>query len=79
MKIRALVEWSERDRKTARAMMEALEPCNRRAPKEIKIRTYTIGKRVITEINMKGRMETLIATLDDLLACASVSQKVLRI
>jgi hypothetical protein len=79
MRIQVRVEWSERDEKTAKAMMEALEPCNKKAPQGVKIHTYTVGKKVVTEINLRGKMETLTATLDDLLACASMSQKVLKI
>jgi hypothetical protein len=79
MRIQARVEWSERDEKTAKAMAEALEPCNKKAPRGVKIYTYAVGKKVVTEINLRGKMETLTATLDDLLACASMSQKVLKI
>jgi hypothetical protein len=79
MRIQARVEWSERDEKTAKAMAEALEPCNKKAPRGVKIHTYAVGKKVVTEINLRGKMETLTATLDDLLACASMSQKVLKI
>jgi len=45
----------------------------------MKIHTYNVGRKVITEIEMRGRPETLAATIDDLLACALVVQRVLKI
>jgi hypothetical protein len=44
----------------------------------MKIHTHAEGREVITEIEMRGRLETLTATLDDLLACALVAQRTLK-
>lgn len=78
MKIVARLEWQERDERRAKAVMEALEPCNKKAPPGVMIHTFNLKRKVVTEIKMReGRLETLIATLDDLLACASVARKIL--
>jgi len=79
VKIRARIGWWEEDERRAVAVASALEPCNREAPRGMKIHTYNVGRKVITEIEMRGRPETLAATIDDLLACALVVQRVLKI
>ena len=78
-KIRVKIGWWEEDERRAEAVASALEPCNREAPREMKIHTHAVGRRVVTEIEMRGRPETLAATIDDLLACALVVQRVLRV
>lgn len=78
MGIRARIGWREEDERRAEAVASALEPCNKRAPKGMKIHTHAEGREVITEIEMRGRLETLTATLDDLLACALVAQRTLK-
>jgi len=65
------------DDSSSRAVASALRPDNFQAPKGIQVRTRQRGKRVITNIEMDGEIETLLATLDDLLACTSTAENVL--
>lgn len=78
MRIRALVEWEEDNTRAARAVSDALQPCNVKAPRNIKIRTGTRGSKVVTELKMEGELHTLLATLDDLLKCAITAAEVLK-
>ncbi len=75
MKMRARVSCLYKREITAKAIASSIEPDNRDSPKEVKIKTGKSGKKVETEIEMDGRIETLIATLEDLLSCISTAEK----
>jgi len=77
MRMRAMVTCVYGDGSTARAVAAALSPDNFQAPKGIRVLTKRRGKRVITDVEMDGRIETLLATLDDLLAYASTAESML--
>jgi len=61
----------------ALAVASALRPDNFQAPSGIQIRTARRGKQVITSIAMDGKIETFLATLDDLLSCTSMAENML--
>jgi len=50
----------------AKHIAEILDIDNKIAPKELKIKTFSRGKKVITRIN-EVNIKTLFATVDDLL------------
>ena len=61
----------------SRAIADALRPDSLRAPRGIKVITKARGKRVISIVELEGKIETMLATLDDLLACTSTAESVL--
>jgi hypothetical protein len=61
----------------ARAVARALEPDNLRLPDGLSVSTVASGKKVVSSVNLDGRMETLLATIDDLLACAITAEAML--
>jgi hypothetical protein len=77
MKMRASVICKYESNSVSKAIAAALRPDNLRAPRSIKISTRAHGGKVLTTLEMDGRMETLLATLDDLLACTSTAESVL--
>ena len=77
MRIRAEVKCAYKNGRLARAVAEALRPDNLRVPKGIKLTTKVRGKEVNTKIEIEGRIETLLATLDDLLACTEAAESVI--
>jgi translation initiation factor 1 (eIF-1/SUI1) len=77
MKMRASVICKYESNSVSKAIAAALRPDNLRAPRSIKISTRARGGKVLTTLEMDGRMETLLATLDDLLACTSTAESVL--
>ena len=77
MKMRTEVTCYYTEASVARAVAAALRPNNLRAPKGIAISTKAKGERVVTKVELEGRIETLLATLDDLLACTSTAESVL--
>jgi hypothetical protein len=59
------------------AVASALRPDNLQTPSGIQVRTVRRGKQVVTNIVIDGKIETLIATLDDLLFCTSTAENML--
>ncbi len=64
---------------TAEAIAEAVSPDNCKTPVGLAVKTEWLGNRVVTEITMKGKMATFIATIDDLLSSVSVAEKALHV
>ena len=77
MRMRAMVTCVYDDDASARAVAAALRPDNFQVPDGIQILTTRRGKRVSTDVKIDGKIETLLATLDDLLACTSTAESVL--
>ena len=75
--LEATVTLEYKDMKTAEAVAKAIYPDNFKTPKGLKVDTLTEGKKVITSIKYEGRLATFIATIDDLLFCASTAEKTL--
>jgi tRNA threonylcarbamoyladenosine modification (KEOPS) complex Pcc1 subunit len=71
-----VVEYA--DPRTARAIAEAISPDNLKAPINVSASTTRRGSRVITKITCEGKLETFIATIDDLLLSTSIAEKVLQ-
>lgn len=67
------------DERTADAVAKAVSPDNFKAPCGLSIATVRHGKLVLTEIETEGSLATFIATIDDLLFCASTAEKTLRV
>ena len=65
--------------KIADSIVEALLPDDRSAPPSLKLRTWSKGKLLNSEIECKGKFETFISTVDDLLASIQVAEKNLEI
>lgn len=78
MKLQARLEWSEENGRIARAVVDALEPCNRGAPEGVRVYSIRRGKRVRTEVSVEGELKTLMATLEDLFSCAFMAERVLK-
>ena len=72
----SLVYKNERE---AEAVVKAISPDNVEVPQGLFIKTVREGFKVITKVECKIRLQTLIATLDDLLACVSVAEKTYKV
>lgn len=64
--------------KKAKQIAEILEIDNRIAPKELRVKTFARGRKVITHIG-EVNIKTLLATVDDLLFCERVIKEVIEI
>ena len=64
---------------TAKAIADAFSPDNCKVPEGLTVKTEQQVNKVITEINLTGKMATFIATIDDLLSSASTAEKALHV
>ena len=75
----AEVRLSYRNEREAEAVAKAVSPDNVEVPHGLYIETVRDGSTVYTKIECQTRLQTLIATLDDLLACVSVAEKTFKV
>ena len=68
-----------KNEREAQAVAHAVSPDNIEVPAGLSVETTTNGTQVCTAINCQKRLETLIATIDDLLACVSVAEKAFKV
>ena len=61
--------------KEAKAVADAVAPDNVKVPEGLSVKTSVHGVKVSTKITCETRLETFIATIDDLLSAVSVAEK----
>ena len=71
----AEIRLTYQNTREAEAVAKAVSPDNLEVPPGLQIETVRNGSDVLTTIECQTRLQTLIATLDDLLACVSVAEK----
>ena len=77
MEIRILLTYQ--NEREAEAIVKAVSPDNVEIPNGLNIKTIRNGSEVRTTIECHTGLNTLIATLDDLLACVSVAEKTFKL
>jgi cell fate regulator YaaT (PSP1 superfamily) len=77
-RLEATITLEYSDEKTAEAVANAVSPDNFKTPIELRVRTAREAKRVVTKIGCESKIATFIATIDDLLFCASTAEKTLQ-
>ncbi len=73
MKIEIAIDYGN-DR-IANAIAKALIPDDRSAPPHLKIRTWNEKGKLKSKIECKGKFETFIATVDDILSSIQAGEK----
>lgn len=71
----AEIRLSYQNEREAEAVAKAVSPDNVEVPSGLYIETVRNGSDVLTNVVCQTRLQTLIATIDDLLACVSVAEK----
>ena len=71
----AEIRLSYKNEREAEAVAKAVSPDNVEVPQGLVIETVRSGSEVITKMECQTRLQTLIASLDDLLACVSVAER----
>jgi hypothetical protein len=66
------------DAKIAEAIAKAVSPDNFKTPQGLSAKTTWKNGKVFTKIKCKRGLPTFIATIDDLLFCASTAEKTLQ-
>ncbi len=75
----AEIRLSYKNEREAEAVAKAVSPDNVEVPQGLHIETLQNGSEVHTKVECQTRLQTLIATLDDLLACVSVAEKTFKV
>lgn len=75
----AKITLSYNNMRDAEAVAEAVSPDNVKVPPGLVIETRREGSKVLTSVKCEKGLSTFIATIDDLLSCVSVAEKVFSI
>lgn len=75
--MKANIVCTYNDESVSEAIASAISPDNLDSPEGVKITTKRRGERVESEVEMEGEIETLLATLDDLLSCTSTAEQMI--
>jgi tRNA threonylcarbamoyladenosine modification (KEOPS) complex Pcc1 subunit len=75
--LRAEITLTYKTAREAEAVASAVTPDNVKVPPGLLVKTTRQKNKVFTQIECKTRLQTFIATIDDLLACVSVAEKAL--
>jgi len=76
--LRAEVELEFEDEREAEAVARAVSPDNLEAPEGLRVETWWEGRTVYTVVECERGVESLLATLDDLLACVHSAERALK-
>lgn len=66
------------DAVSAEAIVTAVSPDNIKVPRGLSVKTRREGSNVITNIKCSRKLQTFIATIDDLLFAISLAEKTLK-
>jgi len=77
--LEAEIRLSYKNQREAQAVAKAVSPDNVEVPFGLLIETVRNGSEVLTTIECQTKLATLIATIDDLLACVSVAEKTFQV
>jgi hypothetical protein len=75
--IRLTISFNVNNPQVARSLVKSIEPDNLSAPPSVRIRITRRGGDVVTYVECNKGLETLIATVDDLLVCLDAAYKTL--
>jgi tRNA threonylcarbamoyladenosine modification (KEOPS) complex Pcc1 subunit len=73
--LEAKIKLSYKNEKEAEAVAKAVSPDNVEVPLGLLVKTARRGSKVFTTIKCQTKLQTFIATIDDLLSCVSVAEK----
>jgi len=73
--LEAEILLSYENKRQAQAVAKAISPDNVEVPSGLYVKTVRNESEVLTTVECQTRLATLIATIDDLLACVSVAEK----
>lgn len=73
----ARIALSYKTMREAEAIANAVSPDNVKVPQGLFIKTMRRGKKVFTNVKCETRLQTFVATIDDLLSAVSVAERTL--
>lgn len=75
MLLKAKLQFTYATKREAEAVKDAITPDNIKTPPGLRVETTRKNTNLLTHIQCEKSIETLIATLDDLVACTSVAEQ----
>ncbi len=75
LNLKAKIKLSYKTEREAEAVEKAVSPDNVEVPLGLFVKTVRSGPKVFTTVECQTKLQTFIATLDDLLSCVSVAEK----
>jgi len=66
---------SYKNEREAEAVVKAVSPDNLKVPPGLLVKTTRRGSNVFATVECETRLQTFIATIDDLLCCVSIAEK----
>ena len=75
----AKITLSYRNKREAEAVAKSVSPDNLKLPRGLLVKTTSKENKVFTLIKCETKLQTFMATIDDLLGCVSVAEKTLSI
>lgn len=75
----ARIQLAYKNAREAEAVAKAVTPDNLKVPAGLEIKTVQKGNTVLTRIVCETRLQTFMATLDDLLESVSVAENVFKV
>jgi len=73
--LEAEIKLSYQNKREAEAVAKAVSPDNVKVPSGLSIKTTKKGSKVFTKVTCETKLQTFIATIDDLLCCVSIAEK----
>jgi hypothetical protein len=73
--LEAKITLSYKNAREAEAVAKAVSPDNVKVPPGLAVKTTRRGPKVFTAIECETKLETFMATIDDLLSCVSIAEK----
>jgi len=73
--LEAKIKLSYKNKREAEAVSKAVSPDNVEVPPGLFVKTVRRGSKVFTTVECQTKLQTFIATIDDLLSCVSVAEK----
>jgi len=73
--LEAKIRLSYKNEREAEAVAKAVSPDNVKVPAGLYVKTTRRGANVFTTIECGTKLETFMATIDDLLSCVSIAEK----
>ena len=75
--LEAKIVLSYKRLREAEAVANAVSPDNLKTPKGLKVETTRQGNKVFNQIQCDTKLQTFMATIDDLLSAVSVAERTL--
>ena len=75
MLLEAKLQFTYATKREVEAVKDAISPDNVKTPSGLQVKTIRCNNNLMTSVRCEKSIETLIATLDDLVTCISVAEQ----